>query len=365
MTVPFNDLGRRPASEASALRVLRRGWFILGPETKGFEEEFAAFCGVRYCLGTGNGTDALELALRAAGVGPGAEVATVANAGLYSTCAIRAAGAQPLYIDVDPCAALMSPASLENAIGPATRAVIVTHLYGRMAPMPELLRIARSRQLTVIEDCAQAHGAMLDGRRAGSWGTAGCFSFYPTKNLGACGDAGAVVTSDDQLAERARSLRQYGWTAKYDSRAAGGRNTRIDEIQAAILRDRLPLLDGENARRREIARRYSSALAGRAGLIATPPSGGDDWVAHLYVVLCDRRDELRAWLAARGIATDVHYPIPDHRQISQQGLPARCAGLSVTERLAARALSLPCFPELQENEIDAVIAAILEWCPPS
>jgi dTDP-4-amino-4,6-dideoxygalactose transaminase len=193
----------------------------------------------------------------------------------------------------------------------------------------------------------------------------GCFSFYPTKNLGACGDAGAVVTSDDEIAGRARSLRQYGWTAKYDSRAAGGRNTRIDEIQAAILRNRLPLLDAENARRREIARRYNSALAGHSGLLAVPPDGGDDWVAHLYVVRCERRDELRAWLAARGIATDIHYPIPDHRQISQQGLPARAAGLSVTELLAGQALSLPCFPELRDAEIDAVIAAILEWCPSS
>lgn len=363
MAIPFNDLSRRPSSDAAALRVLRRGWFILGPETERFEREFAAYCGARHCVGVGSGTDALEIALRAAGVGPGDEVAAAANAGLYATCAIRAVGAQPLYVDVDPGAALMSPASLAGAIGPATRAVIATHLYGRMAPMPELLRIAGSR-VAVIEDCAQAHGAVLEGRKAGSWGVAGCFSFYPTKNLGACGDAGAVVTSDEALASRARSLRQYGWTAKYESGTAGGRNTRLDEIQAAILCDRLPLLDAENRRRREIARRYTAALAGRRDPV--PPPGGDaDWVAHLYVVRSARRAELRAWLDSRGIRTDVHYPIPDHRQPSQEALPRRSTDLPVTERLAGEVLSLPCFPELEDAEIEAVIAAILEWCPPT
>lgn len=361
MAVPFNDLSRRSPSADAALRVLQRGWFILGPETERFEREFAAYCGVRHCIGAGSGTDALEIALRAAGIGPGDEVAAAANAGLYATCAIRAVGAQPVYVDVDPCTAIMSPASLAGAIVPATRAAIVTHLYGRMAPMPELLRVTGSRVM-VIEDCAQAHGAALEGRKAGSWGIAGCFSFYPTKNLGACGDAGAVLTSDEAFADRARSLRQYGWTVKYESTVAGGRNTRLDEIQAAILCDRLPLLDAENQRRREIARRYSAALSGRSDP-APPPDGGADWVAHLYVVRSRRRAELRAWLDSRGIRTDVHYPIPDHRQPSQQALPRRFTDVPVTERLAGEVLSLPCFPELDDDEVAAVIAAILEWCP--
>jgi dTDP-4-amino-4,6-dideoxygalactose transaminase len=367
MNIPFNDLVRRPAPDAAVGRVLRRGWYLLGPETEAFEREFAVWCGGADCVSVANGTDAIELALRAAGVGPGDEVATVANAGMYSTCAIRAAGAAPLYVDVDPLCGLMDPGLFERAIGPATRALVVTHLYGRMAPLPELLEIARTREIAVIEDCAQAHGAALDGRKAGVWGLAGCFSFYPTKNLGACGDAGAIVTSDPDFAARVRSLRQYGWTAKYDSALPGGRNSRIDELQAAVLRDRLPLLDADNRRRREIARRYTAALAAWPEVLSPPSEGAADWVAHLYVVRSPRRGRLREWLDARGIRTDVHYPIPDPDQRSQQGLSSRCvpAGLPVTRRLAGEILSLPCFPELRDEEVDAVIASILEWCSQS
>jgi aminotransferase EvaB len=362
MTVPFNDLSRRPSPEAAALRVLGRGIFLLGVETEAFEREFAAYCGAAHCLSVANGTDALELALRAAGVGAGAEVATVANAGLYSTCAIRATGAQPLYVDVDPRHLLIDPAALDAAIGPLTQAIVVTHLYGRMAPMPELLRIARAHNLPIVEDCAQAHGAALEGRKAGTWGLAGCFSFYPTKNLGACGDAGAVVSSDPEFAARVRSLRQYGWTAKYDSALSGGRNSRMDEIQAAILRDRLPLLDSSNRRRREIARRYTASLGARQDLLL--PSGGEaDWVAHLYAVRCGRRDDLRRWLDSRGIRTDVHYPIPDFAQRSQQGLPVRCGELPVTLHAVSEVLSLPCFPEMEDPEVDAVVAGVLDWRP--
>jgi dTDP-3-amino-2,3,6-trideoxy-4-keto-D-glucose/dTDP-3-amino-3,4,6-trideoxy-alpha-D-glucose/dTDP-2,6-dideoxy-D-kanosamine transaminase len=359
MTVPFNDLSRRPSPERSAARVWERGFYILGPELDAFEREFAAYCGAPHATGVANGTDALELALRAAGVRPGDEVAAVANAGMYATAAIRACAAQPLYVDVDPLYALMSPASLDSALGPATRAVVVTHLYGCMAPLDDLLAIAAARGIPVVEDCAQAHGAARHGRKAGAWGLAGCFSFYPTKNLGACGDAGAVITSDADFAARLTSLRQYGWAAKYESVAPGGRNSRLDEVQAAILRDRLPLLDSENARRREIACRYNSAFAGR---LEVAPAGGSDCVAHLYTVRTSRRDELRAFLAARGIRAEIHYPIPDHLQPSQRGLPGRSTALPETERCARETLSLPCFPELDDTEIDAVIAAILEWC---
>jgi len=355
MIVPFNDLKRRPSPLRSAARVWDRGFYIHGPELEGFETDFAAYCGAAHAVGVASGTDALELALRAAGVRPGDEVATVANAGLYATTAIRAVGALPLYVDVDPVHALMSPASLAGALGSATRAIIITHLYGRLAPLDEILAVASAYGIAVIEDCAQAHGAERDGRKAGAWGLAGCFSFYPTKNLGACGDAGAVVTSDPAFAARLRSLRQYGWTAKYASSTPGGRNSRLDEIQAAILRDRLPLLDADNARRRQIARRYTAALS---GLLDVPPEGGSDWVAHLYVVRTPHRDAVRARLASRGIGVDVHYPIPDHLQLSERTLPSRSTGLEWTERLSREVLSLPCFPEMEETEIDAVIAAV-------
>ena len=363
MDVPFNDLARRPAPEDAIRRVLRRGWYLLGPETDAFERDFAVWCGSAACVSVATGTDALELALRAAGIGPGDEVATVANAGLYSTCAIRATGAVPLYVDVDPADGLLDPAALSAAIGPATRAIVVTHLYGRMAPVAAVVEFARARNLPVIEDCAQSHGAATGGRKAGTWGIAGCFSFYPTKNLGACGDAGAVVTSDAAFAGRVRSLRQYGWTAKYDSALPGGRNSRMDELQAAILRDRLPLLDAGNRRRREIACRYTAALAPRAELLCPPTDGGDAWVAHLYVLRSAFRDRLREWLAVRGIRTDIHYPIPDPDQASQQGLPCRChpPDLPVTRRLAREVLSLPCFPELRDDEIEAVIAAVSDF----
>lgn len=358
--MPFNDLKRRPAVDRAVARVLERGWHILGPEVEAFEAEFAAYCGAGACVGVGNGTDAIELALRAAGVKAGDEVATVANAGMYATTAIRSIGARPLYIDVDGVCGLMSPASLDGALGWETRAIVATHLYGRMAPMRELLEVARRRGIPIVEDCAQAHGAASEGRKAGTWGLAGCFSFYPTKNLGACGDAGAVITADAGFAGRVRALRQYGWTAKYDSTLSGGRNSRLDEMQAAILRDRLPLLDEWNRRRREIAGRYDAAFRRR---LATPYDAGSEWAAHLYVVRTPGRDELRRRLELRGIRTEIHYPIPDHRQTSQRGLPGRAAELAETERLAGEVLSLPCFPEMEEAEIEAVINGILEWCP--
>ncbi len=351
MKVAFLDLKRQRGAAwlEAARRVLDSGWYIQGPELAAFEAAFAAYCGVASCVGTGNGTDALELALRAAGVGVGDEVAAVANAGMYATTAIRAIGAVPLLVDIHPATLLMDPAALAASLGPRTRAIVVTHLYGRMAPMPEILRAAGG--LPVIEDCAQAHGAEVDGRKAGSWGAAGAFSFYPTKNLGAAGDAGAVVTGDAETAARLRALRQYGWTKRFASTVPGGRNSRLDEIQAAILSAKLPYLQGWNARRMEIARRYDAAI-GRA----TPPA----YVAHLYVVRCAGRDGLREWMAARGVQCEVHYPTPDHVQPSQRGLPFRSLGLAETERAAGEVLSLPCYPELLEEEIEFVMACLGE-----
>ena len=361
MRIPVNDLKRHHEPLAGELaaavnRVLSSGWYILGPEVEAFEEEFARYCGVAHAIGVGNGTDALELALRAVGVGPGTEVATVANAGMYSTTAILRAGATPLYVDVDARSMTMSPAALEAAIsgGPGAHpaAAIVTHLYGRMAQIEALLAIAGKANIPVIEDAAHAHGAEHAGRKAGSWGTLGCFSFYPTKNLGAAGDGGAVVTPDAALAQKVRALRQYGWIDRFRSTVGGGRNSRLDEVQAAVLRTKLPHLDGWNARRRKIAGIYQRALTGSSWI-------SPDYVAHLYVIRSGNRGRIRSDLAAAGIGTDVHYPVPDHRQESLRGVAFRQADLPVTEACAAEVLTLPCFPEMTDGEAGEIAELLL------
>jgi dTDP-4-amino-4,6-dideoxygalactose transaminase len=237
--------------------------------------------------------------------------------------------------------------------------VIVTHLYGRLADVGALSEVARTRGIALIEDCAQAHGAQRDGRRAGSFGALGCFSFYPTKNLGALGDAGAVVTNDRDLAARLRALRTYGWGAKYHCTMAGGMNSRMDEVQAAVLRVKLPRLDAWNRRRREIAARYASAVAHPA-ITLPPPAAGEDDVVHLYVVRTSGRDSLRAHLLDAGVATDVHYPVPDYRQL---GDDTASTPLLRTEQACAEVLSLPCYPELTDAEVDAVAAVCNRWQP--
>jgi dTDP-4-amino-4,6-dideoxygalactose transaminase len=362
--VALNDLLRQTTalhSELSAAmnRVLESGWYILGRECAAFESEFAAYCGVAHCISVANGTDALELALRALGVGPGDTVATVANAGGYSTTAIRAVGAEPLYIDIDPHTMNMSAADLAARLTPAVRAVIATHLYGRMAPLPALLAVTGRAAVPLVEDCAQAHGAAIGGRKAGSWGTLACFSFYPTKNLGALGDGGAITTQDRELAQRVRSLRQYGWSSKYRC-SEYGRNSRMDEMQAAILRAKLPHLDGWNARRRDIASAYSAALAGQA--VECPHDFGESYVAHLYLIRSQERDRVRAALSSCGIATDIHYPVPDHLQEAARGAHgttfAAVAHLPATEQAAGEILTLPCYAELLDEEISAVVGAL-------
>jgi dTDP-4-amino-4,6-dideoxygalactose transaminase len=362
--VALNDLLRQTTAlqselEAGVNRVLASGWYILGRECTAFESEFAAYCGVAHCISVANGTDALELSLRSLGIGPGDAVATVANAGGYSTTAIRALGAEPLYIDIDPSTMNMSAADLAARLTPAVRAVIATHLYGRMALLPALLAVTGRAAVPLVEDCAQAHGAALGGKKAGSWGALACFSFYPTKNLGALGDGGAITTNDGRLAQRVISLRQYGWSSKYRC-SEYGRNSRMDEMQAAILRAKLPHLDGWNARRREIAATYSAALA--ASRVECPRDFGESYVAHLYVVRSQERDRVRAALQACGIATDIHYPVPDHLQEAARGahgttLAAR-PQLPVTEQAAGEILTLPCYAELADEEISAVVGAL-------
>ena len=330
--------------QSAITRVLDRGWYILGPEVEAFENEFADYCGVEHCVGVGNGTDALELALRALDLPAGSRVLTVANAGGYSSTAILAAGLTPVYADVDGITMTMQPVAAADV-----RAVIATHLYGRMAAMPAILAAADG--VPVIEDCAQAHGALLGGCKAGTWGTIGCFSFYPTKNLGALGDGGAVVTRDAAVASRVKELRQYGWRTKYRTETAGGRNSRLDEIQAAILRAKLPHLDTWNARRRMIALQYNECL--RSSSLSTPPVD-ESYVAHLYVVRSDDRERLRKALTSADIATDVHYPLPDYKQ---SWMPA-ADPLPVTEECCRTVLTLPCFPELTKQEVARIAEVV-------
>jgi dTDP-3-amino-2,3,6-trideoxy-4-keto-D-glucose/dTDP-3-amino-3,4,6-trideoxy-alpha-D-glucose/dTDP-2,6-dideoxy-D-kanosamine transaminase len=356
--IPVNDLRRHTDAIAGELtaaigRVIARGWFVLGPEVEAFEQEFGAYCGVAHCIGVASGTDALELALRGLGIGPGDQVATVANAGMYSTVAIRAIGAIPVYVEISASNLIVDPDALAAALTPHVRAVIITHLYGQMADMPRVLDVARGASVPVIEDCAQAHGAVLHGKRAGSWGDAGCFSFYPTKNLGALGDGGAVVTANGEMARRLRSLRQYGWTTKYRSTVGGGINSRLDEVQAAVLRAKLPYLDGWNSKRRAIAQAYCERLNPLGVWPAFGP--GADYVAHLCVIRTPRRDELGASLRETNIGTDIHYPVPDYAQESCLDLGYRPDCLPVTEAACREVLTLPCFPELRPSELSAIL----------
>ncbi|HEU4663374.1 MAG TPA: DegT/DnrJ/EryC1/StrS family aminotransferase [Dokdonella sp.] len=362
--IPFNALDRQNGGELgarmgeAACRIVGGGWYVLGAEVDAFEREFASYCGTRHAIGVANGSDALELAIASLGLPAGSEVAVAPNAAMYATLAILANGLEPSFVDVDPARATIDPRALAAAITPRTRAIVATHLYGALADMDAILAIARDRGLAAIEDCAQAHGATHAGRRAGSFGTLACFSFYPTKNLGALGDGGAVTTDDDGLAARVRQLRQYGWKEKYNVALAHGRNSRLDELQAALLRLKLPLVDGWNARRREIATRYSHGI--RHPGIEVPAAPGPDQVAHLYVVRSEHRDDLRAHLARTGVGVDVHYPIPDHRQPVFGGRHA-AVSLPVAERLALTSLSLPCFAELGDDEVDAVVEACNAW----
>ncbi len=361
--IALNDLARHTSSQRDALlqamtRVLDRGWFVLGPELSALEKDMALFCGVSNAVGVANGTDAIELGLRALGIVAGDEVIVSANAGMYSTTALRAIGAKPVYVDIDPVSLNIDPACTAAAITPQTRAIIATHLYGRMADMPALRRVAFEAGVFLLEDCAQAIGAKIDGRSAGAWGDAASFSFYPTKNLGALGDAGMVTCGDGDVADRLRRLRQYGWASKYVAVDGPARNSRLDEMQAAILSVQLPLLDEWNESRRAVARRYAEV---KHPQIQHPNVEGSDYVAHLYVVRTDARDSLRTHLEAHDITTDVHYPVLD----TQQPVMKEFAGVKLpeSERATAEILSLPCYPELTDHEVERVCAALRTWQP--
>jgi aminotransferase EvaB len=337
--------------------VIDSHWYILGNEVKSFEDEFSAYVGVDHCVSVANGSEALELALRGLGVERSSRVVAVANAGFYSSTAIHAIGAEPVYVDVDSETLTMCPKALASVIDTKPAAIIVTHLYGQLADIEELVRIASAAGVPVLEDCAQSHGARRNGKQAGSFGDIACFSFYPTKNLGALGDGGAVVTSDDQLADRIRQLRQYGWSQKYEVAIPGGRNSRLDEMQAAILRIKLPHLDNWNAQRRSIAQRYNAAFASLD--MQLPSSTGDDFVAHLYVVRVNDRSEFAASLKAKLVSTDIHYPIADHRQPAYHASPTN--SLAVTEQACDTVISLPCFQGLTDEEVNRVIEAVTAY----
>ncbi|MGA9585763.1 MAG: DegT/DnrJ/EryC1/StrS family aminotransferase [Terracidiphilus sp.] len=357
MKVLFNDLKSVNAAIADELneatrRVLRSGWFILGAEVEAFEQEFAAYCAVKHCVGVASGTEALQLALLACGIGPGDEVITVSFTAVQTALAIAATGATPVFVDIDPQTYTLQPGHLERALSSRTRAILPVHLYGQCADMDAILEFAARHNLYVIEDAAQAHGSTYKGSMAGSMGTLGCFSFYPTKNLGACGDAGAVVTTDAELAARLRQLRNYGESRKYRNEVMGY-NSRLDEMQAAILRVKLPHLEQWNERRRNLADIYLSHLAERF----CPPSVRPGCVHnyHLFVVQADDRDKLQEHLRAHDIETLVHYPTPSHLQPAFRAIKHRCCDLSVTERLAPRILSLPMFATLSDEQVEHVV----------
>jgi dTDP-3-amino-3,4,6-trideoxy-alpha-D-glucose transaminase len=343
--IAFNDLRPQYAALRAELdeavgRVLQRGWFILGPELEAFEAEFAAYCGARHAVG----------------VGPGDEVVTVAFTAVPTVNAISLAGARPVFVDVDPTTRTMDPARVEAALTPRTRALLPVHLYGHAADMAPLRELAERRGLWLIEDAAQAHGTRYRGQRTGTLGHLAAFSFYPTKNLGAYGDAGAVVTDDEVLARRLRLLRNYGQTDRYHHQLEGV-NSRLDELQAAILRVKLRHLDAWNTARRERAARYTAALAG----LATPREA--PWTYHtyhLYVVEVPARARVQQALAAAGIGTLVHYPVPVHLQPAYAHLGVPRGALPVSERLADTVLSLPLYPELPLAEVDRVAAALCE-----
>lgn len=358
----------------AARRVLASGWYILGEEVAAFERDFAAWCGVEHGIGCANGTDAIELALRGFGVGPGKVVFTVSHTAVATVAAVERAGALPWMVDIEPDRLTMSPAALAEAIClcRATRpdltpaAVVPVHIYGQVVDMDGVMTLAAAHDVYVIEDCSQSHGATLDGRMTGSMGHAAAFSLYPTKNLGAFGDAGIVLTRDAALAESMRSLRQYGWRQRYVSELSGV-NSRMDPLQAAFLRIKLTRLDADNAARRRIAALYDELLrplaaAGRFSLCAPAPGVGHAY--HQYVIRTPQRDAVQAFCTRHGVGTAIHYPLPVHAQpayADRQRFPVTPQGLPVTERVSAEVLSLPLYPQLAAADVRRVADVLHAW----
>jgi dTDP-4-amino-4,6-dideoxygalactose transaminase len=347
---------RKAEIDAAIARVLASGRYILGEEVAAFEREFAAYCGVAHGVGVNSGTDALIIALRALGIGKGDEVITVSHTAVATVAAIVAVGAHPVLVDIDPATFTIDAPMIERAIGPRTRAIVPVHLYGLPADMDAVMDIAGRHGLKVIEDCAQATGARHRGRPVGSIGHVGCFSFYPTKNLGAVGDGGLTVTNDDGVAARARSLRQYGWNDARDSQLDGV-NSRLDEVQAAVLRAKLPHLDADNRKRASIAAVYDNALSDTGLSLPRTPERREH-VYHLYVVRSTDRDRLREALRESGVAAGIHYPVPVHLQPAFRDRGMTPWALPHSEQAAAQVLSLPLYPELTDDQLQTVVSAI-------
>ena len=358
MPAPIPFMRLTPGDDDDAIRtgldrVVRSGCFILGPELRAFEAEFAAACGAAHAVGVGTGTDAIALALRALGIGPGDEVITTPLSAAYSALAVMIAGATPVFADIDLDRLTIDPALVEAAVTPRTAAILPVHLYGQPADMTAIEAVARRHNLAIIEDACQAHLASANGRPVGTIGAAGAFSFYPTKNLGALGDAGAIVTNDAMLAERLRRLRNGGQTDRYHH-VEFGVNSRLDEMQAAILRARLPLLPAWTARRREIGARYRRALD--AAPVIVPPERDPGHVYHLFPVRSAGRDAAQADLRAAGIDTLIHYPVPIPAQAALAAVPASpCPNAN---RVCGEIFSLPLHPALTDGEVDRVAAAV-------
>ena len=345
----------RSELDAAVKRVLDSGWYLLGKECEAFESEFAAYCGVKYCIGCANGLDALKLIIQAYGIGWGDEVIAPANTYIASLISISANGATPVLIEPDPATCLIDPELIEGAVTSRTKAIMVVHLYGRAMDMTKVWEIARKYDLKVIEDSAQSHGAMFNGRRCGNLGDASGFSFYPSKNLGCLGDGGAVTTNDDELAEKIRALRNYGSDIKYHF-PYRGTNSRLDEVQAAWLRVKLPYLDSDNERRREIAEHYQNGILNPEIRLPNVPKAPEQNVWHVYPVFCKRRDQLQKYLTDCAVQTVIHYPIPPHRQPAYN----EWHGMSfpITEKIHDTILSLPMSPVMTDNEVDDVVRAM-------
>ena len=355
MKVPFFDLKEqtrrlKPDFMHAVEAVLEQTAFAGGPFVREFEQAFAAYCGAEHAVGVGNGTDALWLALLGLGIGPGDEVITAANTFVATVEAIHFAGAKPVLIDIEEESYNMDPAQLEEAITPRTRAILPVHLYGQMANLAPILQIAADHKVPVVEDASQAHGAADGEHRAGCAGVAGCFSFYPGKNLGACGEAGAVICHDPELAERMRMFREHGQKAKYHHEIVGW-NARMDGIQAALLSVKLRHIEAWTQRRREIATLYRSLLADLEGVLLPGERVGAQHVYHLYVIQTVERDRFREELEAHGVGTGIHYPIPIHQLPAFQYLGYAEGSFPVTERVCSRIVSLPMFPELSDDDV--------------
>lgn len=363
MQVPFGNLKRqyeqlRDRIDAATREVYESGWFILGQQVQSFEANFARYCGANYAVGVGSGTEALHLALIAGGVQPGDEVITVSNTCVPTLCAVSFAGAIPVFVDIDEKTFTINPALIEERITPKTKAILPVHLYGQCADMDSILDVARQYGLVVIEDCAQAHGSQYKGRMAGTMGDAGAFSFYPSKNLGAFGDGGLVLTNDEAIAQTVVKLRNYGQEKRY-YHSIKGFNSRLDELQAAILNAKLPYLDAWNQRRREIARRYHQAFSS-VGLCCPLEASDRFHNYHLYVLRVPQRDRFQQLLAENAIATLVHYPLPVHLQQAYTECRTQGQYLPLTEQLADEIVSLPLYPELTNEEVDYIIKTVLD-----